>query len=48
MINFLNDIVALVSAFLDAQFLNLWFFPLIALCFIAFVPVFIKSLISWR
>lgn len=48
MIDFLNSILALVVSFLDLGFLNLWFFPMIALSFVAFVPIFIKSLFTWR
>lgn len=48
MIDYLNSTLALVVSFLDLGFLNLWFFPMIALAFLCFVPVLIKSLFTWR
>lgn len=48
MVDFLNAIFDLLVSFLNVGFLNLWFFPMIALAFIASVPGIIRSLITWR
>lgn len=48
MIDFLNNCLALIVSFLDLDFLNLWFFPCLALCFIATVPSIVRCLTTWR
>lgn len=48
MIAYLNSTLDLVTSFLDLGFLNLWFFPMLALAFLAFFPTFIRSLFTWR
>lgn len=41
-------LIDLVVSFADGDFLRLWFFPLIALAFIATVPYIFRSLFTWR
>lgn len=48
MIDFLNNITKLLVSLLDVGFLNLWFFPMIALAFLASVPCIIRYLTTWR
>ena len=48
MIVFLNNCLDLLVSFLDLDFLNLWFFPLIALCFLATIPCIVRALTIWR
>ena len=48
MLDFLNNCLALLVSLLDVGFLNLWFFPMIALAFLASVPCIIRLLTTWR
>ena len=48
MIDFLSSVFDLVVSFLDLPFLTFWFFPLIALAFLASVPGIIRVLTTWR
>ncbi len=44
----LDNLISLWVSFCDISFLEIWFFPLIALCFIGFVPVLIRSIVGGR
>lgn len=46
--NFLNFIINILERYLDVDFLEAWFFPFLALAFLATVPMIIYSLITWR
>lgn len=48
MIDFLNSIFDLLVVYLDLGFLTFWFFPMIALAFIATVPAIIRTITTWR
>lgn len=48
MIDFLTNCTDLLACLLDVGFLNLWFFPMIALAFLASVPCIIRYLTTWR
>ena len=48
MIDFLSAVFDLVVSFLDSSFLAFWFFPMIALAFVATVPAIIRALTMWR
>lgn len=46
--NFLTFIFKTVVEFLNVDFLKLWFFPFVALAFLATVPCIIRTLLTWR
>ena len=48
MVDFLTNIFDLLVSYLNLGFLNLWFFPMIALAFLASVPAIIRVLTTWR
>lgn len=46
--NFLSSILYLLGVFCDIEFFKIWFFPLIAIAFLASVPGIIRVLTTWR
>lgn len=40
--------IDLISAFLYLDYMEFWFFPLLALGFLSCVPVIVKRLFLWR
>lgn len=42
----IESIIPILSQFLSLDFLRIWFFPLIALAFLATVPAIIRSFIN--
>ena len=44
----LNGVVDLLNSFFNLSFLRVWFFPMIALCFIVSIPAIIRVFTSWR
>ena len=48
MVDILTNMFDLLASYLNLGFLNLWFFPMIALSFLASVPAIIRVLTTWR
>lgn len=46
--NLLSGILNLLGVFCDGDFLSIWFFPLIAIAFLASLPGIIRALTTWR
>lgn len=41
-------IIPLLASFLTVDFMSYWFFPLLALAFLATVPAIIRKFTQWR
>ena len=46
--NLLSGILSLLGVFCDVDYLSVWFFPLIAIAFLAAVPGIVRVLTTWR
>lgn len=44
----LDGVIQLLACFLSSPFLRLWYYPLIAMAFLATVPYVLRALFYWR
>lgn len=44
----LDGLIQLLAVFLSSPFLTAWFYPMIALAFLATVPFIFRSFFFWR